>query len=483
LLTIRGSGFGRERGESYVLIGGDVPTLSSYTRWSDGEIVLRLPQFGETGLLYVWKDGQKSNPMIFLSGEGIPRPVRQIQTSRPLVERIVPLQAFAGQVIGISGTAFGDARGAVRFVAEDETVVEPPELAGEYRLWKDREIRLRVPDGARDGFVVVRTAAGSSNKTPFMARYRGGSKRTGDTRAYAITHSVDVEVDKAGGGAVLYVWMPVPARLPAQNPRAISRSVEPYMENQYGLNLYVFADVRRNYKKKLTQEWFVEVSTLETKIDAAAINPSPPSAREKMYLKASPLVPSADAAVIRAAEKIIGAEKNPYVKAFLVYRALTSQWSIGLDGGGGALEALQSKTAGAESASLLFCALCRAAGVAAAPVAGVLVDRNGDTQAHYWAQFWLEDFGWVPVDAAFGAGAVPSGWTARPDCLDYYFGSMDNRRIAFSEGEPRAPRIRADSRARPAERFYSLQNTLEEAAPALEAYQTVWSGITVSGVY
>jgi hypothetical protein len=51
VLTILGSGFGSERNESYITIAGTPPTSSSYRSWDDGEISVRLPEFGDAGLV------------------------------------------------------------------------------------------------------------------------------------------------------------------------------------------------------------------------------------------------------------------------------------------------------------------------------------------------------------------------------------------------------------------------------------------------
>ena len=72
LLTIQGSGFGNERGESYVSIGGIIPTSSSYIYWNESEIIVRIPEFGEAGLVYVHRGRKRSNPALFANTLNIP---------------------------------------------------------------------------------------------------------------------------------------------------------------------------------------------------------------------------------------------------------------------------------------------------------------------------------------------------------------------------------------------------------------------------
>jgi transglutaminase-like putative cysteine protease len=51
---------------------------------------------------------------------------------------------------------------------------------------------------------------------------------------------------------------------------------------------------------------------------------------------------------------------------------------------------------------------------------------SGTDQNHVWAEFYLENIGWIPVDPTIGQ--------SQPAKHDYYFGSMDNQRVILSKG-------------------------------------------------
>ena len=71
--------------------------------------------------------------------------------------------------------------------------------------------------------------------------------------------------------------------------------------------------------------------------------------------------------------------------------------------------AIDERRAAPYEYALTFSAVARAAGIPARPVAGYLIDDSARAVPHYWAEFFLEDFGWVPVDPAMEAGASLAG--------------------------------------------------------------------------
>ncbi len=48
---------------------------------------------------------------------------------------------------------------------------------------------------------------------------------------------------------------------------------------------------------------------------------------------------------------------------------------------------------------------------------------------HFWAEFYIPRFGWIPIDANYG----DEKWGIQPK--EFYFGNMDNVHIAFSKGK------------------------------------------------
>jgi transglutaminase-like putative cysteine protease len=227
----------------------------------------------------------------------------------------------------------------------------------------------------------------------------------------------------------------------------------------------------------------VEVYAVEIEIQSP-LRPSGPSPLRSAYTRPSELIPSDEAAIKSQAAQIIGREQSPYLRASLIYKWLIS--SVNIQAGafsGGVLEALQERQADSYNAALLFSALARSADIPAMPVAGVLINRHGESSLHYWVELWLDGFGWIPVDPALGAGAAPPDFNLQPDHAEFYFANMDNQRLAFSRGEVALTRMTPQGRTAGQSRSFSLQNIWEEASGGLASYSSSWSDVIITGMY
>ncbi|MDR0555000.1 MAG: IPT/TIG domain-containing protein [Treponema sp.] len=507
VLTIFGENFGAERNESYVTVGGIIPTSSAYIEWKNDTIVFVTPEFGESGLVYVHRGGKKSNAVLFSNQAVIPK---QPSDAEPdIAPRILSIRGSPGaigSVVTITGKNFGASRegGGVFFSwgaapspsapAENQGpfFVEVSERDFGYELWSEREIRVRVPDGAVSGSLEVRTLKGGGNPEFFEVAAKPGTKAYRDKRNYAISYAVDIKVREASPSNTLYLWVPRPVNSASQrNVELLSRNVEPFVEDYRGTTLFKLTDLSSGGSASIGLSYHVEVYAVETALQSNLIRTAGRSSPLATALcMPSALIPSDDPAVIKQAAAITGREQNLYTKAWKIYQWLITEGGIqaesvsdGASDPAPVLEALEKRRANPYTAALLFCALARASGVPAIPVAGVLIDRLSAAKRHYWAEFWLEGFGWVPLDPALGAGAAPPFFSPEPDAAAYYFGNLDNRRLTFSRGQTLLSPM--DPRGRTAVRNgdYALQSLWEEAVGNLESYSSLWSDIIIDGIY
>jgi hypothetical protein len=494
VITLTGSNFGDDREESYVTIAGTAPTSSSYYTWQDELIMVKVPESGESGLVYVYVNGRKSNGVLFSNSAAVPRPVEGAEPGfDPVITSFNPRIGAPGTVITITGRNFGSSResGGVFFTrdfvsqafARTQGFVEAAEIESGYEFWSDREIRIRVPDGAASGNMEVRTVRGNSRPVTFEAGGMPGTKTFSDKRSYTISYGMDARVLEATRPNSLYLWIPQPVNSPSQQiVSMLSRSMDPFMENYRGTSLFKLDNLTAGVNAQIIISYQVDVYAQETTIRPQSIRQDDKSPLA-VYTQPSSLIRSDDAAVISQTDAVTGRERNPYTRARMIYEWLIKEMEITETSPVSMAQALETKQADSYIATLLYCSMVRAAGVPCIPVAGVLVNRSRQTMRHYWAEFWIDGFGWVPVDPVMGAGAVPSSFQSVQDYANYFFGNIDSRRIAFSRGEVTLSQMDSRGRLVSHNRSYSLQNIWEEAAGGLEFYSSLWGDITTTGVY
>jgi transglutaminase-like putative cysteine protease len=499
IITIDGARFGGLQEDSFITIAGIIPTESSYYLWQDNLIMVRVPELGESGLIYVHTKGKRSNGILFSNSAIIPQPVDGEKLGLgPKINSVSPQTGAPGTLITITGSNFGRSRegGGVFFtwdfesqlfnnyVVREPEFIEVSELELGYISWNTREISVRIPDGAVKGNFEVRTPSGRSLPVFFDVNSKSGKKRFYDKRSYTVNYTVDIKVLDATRPNILYLWVPRPVFSPSQrNVNNISSSDEPFVENHRGVNLYKLENLGTGTNHSINLTFRVDVYAVETEVNPLLVKqePIPLSA---VYTQSTTLLPEGNTEIKTAVNTIIGREQNPYIKAKLIYDWIISNIKIRENFfTENIISALIQKQSDPCTTALLYTAMVRAAGIPCIPVAGILIDNNRQTLRHYWTEFWINDFGWVPVDPVMGAESIPQSFSIREDSMDYYFGNIDNQHIAFSRGELILSQMENNGRIVSKINSYSFQNIWEEASGGLEAYTSLWGDIIISGIY
>lgn len=501
VLIIQGENFGSEQLSSFVVIAGFRPTISSYISWSDTEIRLRLSDMMEGGLVHVETPRGNSNSLLFTEKDSIPVLfVDTMSTTKPFIKALSPEKASVGDEIVIQGLNFGANKdtSTVQFswVSQEEGVavkadefqnwIDVNSSIGSYSLWTDTEIRVSVPDGAVSGAVRVKTSRGVSAQSPFEVTEVLGKRIIGQKKTYVFSLALDISNVNARLPNEFYFWLQRP--LDNVNQRGIQslmRTENPLVEDYLGSDMYHFKDLAASSILALHQTWLCHVFDYSCEVNPDLM-PLPISypAYTKAYLSASPLINPLHSDIKAFAQSAIGTEKNPYKIARKIYNTLldTVQVTSAKDLASNPVS-LKNKRADSYTISLLYCALLRASGIPSVPVSGFLVYPDLKTTQHWWVEWYLPGFGWVPVDPALGSGFAPLGYPTVLDSRNEYFAKIDARHLAFSRGYTVLKPMTSDGRRINRERHYALTNLQEETSLSVTSYTSFWSGITVTGVY
>lgn len=125
-----------------------------------------------------------------------------------------------------------------------------------------------------------------------------------------------------------------------------------------------------------------------------------------------------------AVKKALGNEDNPYWMARKLYQYLFDKMYYEMVGGWNTAPTVLERGNGSCSEySFVFISLCRAAGIPARYAGSVVMrgdDASMDDVFHRWAEIYLPNYGWIPVDASAGDKKQPRNQA-------HYFGSLSNR--------------------------------------------------------
>jgi transglutaminase-like putative cysteine protease len=128
---------------------------------------------------------------------------------------------------------------------------------------------------------------------------------------------------------------------------------------------------------------------------------------------------------------VVGDEQNPYWIARKIYNFVIDRLEYEMVGGWDVPEVVLKRGTGSCSEyTFAFIALCRAAGLPARYQGSVVVrgdDASIDEAFHRWAEIYLPNYGWIPVDANKGDAKSPAD-QARG------FGELANRFLITTQG-------------------------------------------------
>jgi hypothetical protein len=500
-LIVTGRFFGSSRNGGKVMVGSVSPPSSSYLEWKDNRISLIVPEELKSGLLYITTKHGKSRQIIpFTNSSHLPVVLSgPLKPGEPYISEFEPKSGSVGTMVTIRGLNFGLERGESQVLfswiankdlnlkVKDDSHMQPAlDYDFDYVQWSDREIKVRVPDGASSGSLKVNTDKGTSNAGYFEVKDIVGSRLLSDPKTYHVQSTVEIAAINADPDNSLYLWVPrVVAASEQREVKIVSIDPQPMFDNYRGFMLFAFENLERAKRYSLNVDFIFSRYTVETNINAVRV-PLFYDRTQRLYqhyTSENSLIPSSDKKIKATAFSVVGKEKNPYSRAWLIYNYVTNWLSYDGSSQGDALQALQSKKGNAYAYSLLFCALARSIGIPARPVAGYLVTDRVTVVQHFWAEFYLEKAGWVPVDPLLGDGVKFGSFPSGTNAKSYYFGNLDNQHICFSKGLVELKRMNPNGRLVSRRGSASFQSVHEEYTGNLKSYTSNWRVLKVLGIH
>lgn len=265
------------------------------------------------------------------------------------------------------------------------------------------------------------------------------SSSTAHDRTFDLTYAAEVH-DIPAGTKDLQIWLPYPQDDPYQKIlKANVTSPVPtkvFAGAEYG-NKILHIELKDpsvtsvSVKMEFTVQRSEHLNNDFTQVSATT--KSAPPADMKRWLEPDRLVPldqrirelSAEVTAGKSTELEKARAIYDYVLANMKYDKTGTGW-----GNGDIYWACDAKRGNCTDFHALFIGLARSAGIPAKFEIGLPVpwDKpSGDIGGyHCWAEFYLNGYGWVPVDAS-------EAWKD-PAKRDYFFGAHDANRVQFSVG-------------------------------------------------
>jgi transglutaminase-like putative cysteine protease len=240
----------------------------------------------------------------------------------------------------------------------------------------------------------------------------------------------------------LSIWIPLPQSDPYQTIGSLKIespfSYAKHRDPEYG-NEYLYLQIPAAQVSSLEEvRVSFQVTRQEHRVELSA---HPVSAQSRgvgapglqRFLQPDRRVPLQGVIAELAAQETRGI-RDPVEKARAIYNYVIATMRYDKSGtgwgNGDAIWACTAKRGNCTDFHSLFIGMMRAAGIPARFEIGfpLPADQHDGTVPgyHCWAQFYVEPYGWIPVDAS-------EAWK-HPDKKDYFFGAHDDNRLQFTIG-------------------------------------------------
>ncbi len=205
-----------------------------------------------------------------------------------------------------------------------------------------------------------------------------------------------------------------------------------------------------------------------------------------VYTKPTKKTESEDISIKKTANDIILGETDAYEVAFRLADWVHNNviydikyWNDTYS----AVSVLETKRGVCDEFSNLFIALARSVGIPARYVVGSAYTNTqdiNDFQYHAWAEVWLPDYGWIPIDPTFGE----YGWTDPTHIVSAISPAVETMSISYNWKGGTVTASDLKTKIQIAKKDFSLPNHvnskmwLEDEKVKPDSYDVVWAELS-----
>lgn len=467
-IELSGKYFGDSKVSGKVFLDGVAITQKHIIKWTDDTIVLLFPETAQSGLISVGNMFGKSDAYLITRMKDVPI---------VLTDHYLPGYPYLDtatfsdrneSILVIEGRHFGAERGLSELVISEKNPGSDKEsyfpLSSKYiKDWEDNRIELYFPIQWRSGRIYIKSPKGFSNFCTFERRRKSSVTYEYDNKkSYSLKQVVDVKEVASLKSGTLELWLSTPLDELNQKNIVISSPKGVFRDNTL---YYTLRNLQSGEEYSLDARVSLDVYDMDAKVNAGLVS-SKYDINSPEYLEGFIPVKGIfqyNKDIKYRSSAVVRGEANVYRKAYKIYDWILRYIKYSSEGEVSADRVFSVRKAENEGFVNLFCSMLRSAGIPARPVKGVEV--RGDTAFNYhWAEFYISNGGWIPVDIFSDA------LTGKRD----RFSSVDNSKIAFSRGVKDLGLKGDDIRT-----VYARQSIYERVRGNLERYRTIWHNVAV----
>ncbi|MDV2482231.1 transglutaminase domain-containing protein [Methanoculleus sp. Wushi-C6] len=293
----------------------------------------------------------------------------------------------------------------------------------------------------------------------YVARYAWSENRSGKTGPYvnpvhyAGFERLEVPYEALPSSGVLKIWFPLPVETDSQRNITVTNLscpdfivAGPFTTGPIGYVYYEIPAGAVNGNLVLSADIdFISYEQIFDEIDPALVGEYNTSDPEYVLYTASERNIEITDAIREKALAIVGNETNPHLRAQMIYRYIIETYPyshvphLSLDSRepkvAESTHMFETGHGDCGTQSTLFSALCRSLGIPARAVGGYQMLIAETPGTHFWAEYYLPGYGWVPNDVTV---AEIADWVVIPDAKrtafkDYYAMNLDPTRFVIQK--------------------------------------------------